>query len=162
MTFIPDCFSIILLDIDGSLVLVSCTTISVYVNLSKNVLPTEPCLSQPTSARECLSHLRVQRYNFSENYQNILLLFSTKRLFLRIIHYYIIYARVKETGQFGVWHTQRIFGRIGTKMTPDQKTGTGMSLKKVKVFLLRSKKFGGDWNNSYLCNYFYNKLILFV
>ena len=41
MTFVPDCFSIILLDIDGSLVLVSCTTISVYVNLSKNVLPME-------------------------------------------------------------------------------------------------------------------------
>ena len=79
----------------------------------------------------------MQRYNFSENCQNILLLFSTKRLFLRIIHYYIIYARVKETGQFGVWHTQKIFGRIGTKMTPDRETGMRMSLKKGKVFLLR-------------------------
>ena len=97
MTFVPDCFSIILLDIDGSLVLVSCTTISVYVNLSKNVLPMEPCLSQPTSARECLSHLRVQRYNFSENYQNILLLFFIKKaVFTLYTLLYYIRARDGE------------------------------------------------------------------
>lgn len=48
------------------------------------------------------------------------------------------------------------------KTAPDQKTGTGMTLKKVKVFLLRSEKFGGDWNNSYLCNYFYSKSKVFM
>ena len=61
MTLVPDCSISILTDIDGSLrvrlpikrqhslpfhikrslVLVSCTTISVYVNLSKNLLPKE-------------------------------------------------------------------------------------------------------------------------
>ena len=40
--------------------------------------------------------MRVQRYNFSENYQNITLLFSIKRLFLRFTHYYIIYAREEK------------------------------------------------------------------
>lgn len=124
MTFVPDCFSIILLDIDGSLVLVSCTTISVYVNLSKNVLPTEPCLSQLTSARECLSHLRVQRYNFSENYQNILLLFSTKRLFLRIIHYYIIYAREKKRDNLAYGTRKRYLAGLAQNGTgPENRHG---------------------------------------
>ena len=77
MTLVPDCFLFILSDIDGSLasllarsrsfvnktilsltfyikrslVLVSCTTISVYVNLSKNELPMERIKDWPPRER---------------------------------------------------------------------------------------------------------------
>ena len=60
MTPVPDCCISILADIDGSLanvlskhllVLVSCTTISVYVNLSKNLLQKERIIGPPPHER---------------------------------------------------------------------------------------------------------------
>ena len=77
MTHDPDCFYLYpKKDIDGSLrvrphggrrplALVSCTTISVYVNLSKSVPPEGSALKTDRPGEAVTPHLRVQRYNFS-------------------------------------------------------------------------------------------------
>ena len=88
-----------LANIPHSLVLVSCTTISVYVNLSKNV-PQPGRNRVPTVPDGAVSpHLRVQRYAFSRNWQNFHALFSEKDVFLPPIHY-ILYTR---ENMFGVY-----------------------------------------------------------
>ena len=96
MTPVPDCCISILADIDGSLanvlskhllVLVSCTTISVYVNLSKNVLPLERIKARPPPEEAASPHLRVQRYGFSANWQNFTRLFYEKKATFTTIHY---------------------------------------------------------------------------
>ncbi len=48
----------------------------------------------------------------------------------------------------------KAWGCIGKRLT--------FPARMVKVFLLRSEKFGGDWNNSYLCNYFYSNSMVFM
>ncbi len=79
-----------------SLVLVSCTTISVYVNLSKNV--PQPGRNRVSTVPDgaVSPHLRVQRYAFSRNWQNFHALFSEKDVFLPPIHY-ILYTRERKT-----------------------------------------------------------------
>ncbi|MBQ5936533.1 MAG: hypothetical protein IJL50_01680, partial [Bacteroidaceae bacterium] len=46
-------------------------------------------------------HLRVQRYAFSANWQNISRFFSKKDAFLPSIHY-ILYMREREEGSYGI------------------------------------------------------------
>ena len=126
MTLVPDCFLFILSDIDGSLASLlarsrsfvnkTITFVAVlyqtfaflrtcflYYNLClcksfKERAPQESASKVGHPIREAASpHLRVQRYAFSANWQNISRFFSKKGAFLPSIHY-ILYMRatVKE------------------------------------------------------------------
>ena len=76
-------------------------TCFLYYNLClcksfKERAPEESALKVSHPIREAASpHLRVQRYAFSANWQNISRLFSKKDVFLPSIHY-ILYTREKE------------------------------------------------------------------
>ena len=114
MTPVPDCCISILTDIDGSLrvhlpakrspscpfcnkrslVLVSCTTISVYVNLSKSVLPKGAHQRSATPLKR-RRHLicGCKGTPFSETDKTFGIFFSGKDASLPPIHY-ILYMRV--------------------------------------------------------------------
>ena len=93
MTHDPDCCISILTDIDGSLVLVSCTTISVYVNLSKNMLQKERAVKFGHLRRGGFTSFAAAKVQLSWKLTKLSRTFFKKQFIFTLYTLYIISAR---------------------------------------------------------------------
>ena len=98
MTLVPDCCFSILSDIDGSLanvhkkhslVLVSCTTISVYVNLSKSVLQKERIKGRPPHQRGGFTSFAAAKVRLFQKLTKLSQTFFKKRCVFELYTLYI-------------------------------------------------------------------------
>ena len=102
----PGLLSLSFSDIDGSLVLVSCTTISVYVNLSKNVLYKRAHQRSATSRRGGFTSFAGAKVRFFCELTKLFETFFKKKMhfcLLYIIYYIRAREKSKENGRHSTW-----------------------------------------------------------